>query len=121
MTARLLILALTVALVLLPAGEAGLAKGSAGVGSVTAIGGTKDVRIRATPKGPSRKAKVKTTLRLGATVVMGKGASATLRLTRPAGAPTSRSLVFVTSAKGTKHTSIVSRDGTILVVTITPG
>jgi hypothetical protein len=90
------------------------------VGTVTAIGGTKNVKIRATPTSKAVKAKGGTKLRLGATVIMGKGAKATLRLKRPKTVPKSRALVYVRSARGTTHTSTVTRAAKGILVKIAP-
>ncbi|HZO36599.1 MAG TPA: hypothetical protein VFB41_06945 [Solirubrobacteraceae bacterium] len=90
------------------------------VGSVTAISGTKSVKIRATTTSTAVTVKVGAKLQLGATIVMGKGARATLRLKRPASVPKSRVLVYVKSAPGTKHTSTLTRDAKGILVTIAP-
>lgn len=113
-------LALVLALALGPTALAGSAKKPTVVGTVTAISGTKNVKIKATPKSKAVKAKVGTKLRLGATVILGKGAKATLRLRRPAGVPKSRDLVYVKSASGAKHTSTVTRDAKGILVKIAP-
>jgi FtsP/CotA-like multicopper oxidase with cupredoxin domain len=120
-TNRILVacLSLALALALVPPALAGSAKRKV-VGKVTAIGGSKNVKIRATPKGPGRAVKVGTKLTLGATIVMGKGARVTLRLKRPASVPKTRDLVYVKSARGTKHTSTLTRDAKGILVKIAP-
>ena len=55
-----------------------------------------------------------------ATVIMGKGATATLRLKRPASVSRTRDLVYVKSARGTKHTSTLTRDAKGILVKIAP-
>jgi hypothetical protein len=112
-------LSLALALALVPPALAGSAKRKV-VGKVAAIGGSKNVKIRATPKGPARAVKVGTKLTLGATIVMGKGARVTLRLKRPASVPKTRDLVYVKSARGTKHTSTLTRDAKGILVKIAP-
>jgi hypothetical protein len=51
---------------------------------------------------------------------MGKGATATLRLKRPASVPKTRDLVYIKSARGTKHTSTLTRDAKGILVKIAP-
>jgi hypothetical protein len=67
-TNRILVacLSLVLALALVAPALAGSAKRKV-VGKVTAIGGSKNIKIRATPKGPGRAVKVGTKLTLGAT------------------------------------------------------
>ena len=72
-------------------------------------------------QGPPQKLKAGTKLKLGATIVMGLGAAATLRLARPKGVAKTRDLIYVTSAKGTKHTTTLTRKGKRIIVTIVPG
>jgi hypothetical protein len=121
-TNRILVacLSLALALALVPPALAGSAAKRKVVGKVTAIGGSKNVKIRATPKGPARAVKVGTKLTLGATIVMGKGARVTLRLKRPASVPKTRDLVYVKSTPGTKHTSTLTRDAKGILVKIAP-
>jgi hypothetical protein len=122
-TRRLLIACLTLVLAL-ALGSTALAgstkKKPKLVGTVTAISGSKNVKIRTTPRSPAVKAKVGTKIPLGATVIVGKGAKATPRLTRPATVPKTRDLVYVRSAPGTKHTSTLTRDAKGILVTIVP-
>jgi hypothetical protein len=120
-TNRILVacLSLVLALALVAPALAGSAKRKV-VGKVTAIGGSKNIKIRATPKGPGRAVKVGTKLTLGATIVMGKGARVTLRLKRPANVPKTRDLVYVKSTPGTKHTSTLTRDAKGILVKIAP-
>ena len=99
---------------------AGSAKRPKRVGTVAALSGTKNVKIRATPTSKAVKAKVGTKIPLGATILLGKGAKATLRLKRPANVPKTRDLVYLKSAPGTKHTSTVTRDAKGILVTIVP-
>jgi hypothetical protein len=66
-TNRILVACLSLALALVPPALAGSAAKRKVVGKVTAIGGSKNVKIRATPKGPGRAVKVGTKLTLGAT------------------------------------------------------
>lgn len=113
-------LALALALAFGSSAVAGSAKQPIRVGAVAAIGGTKNVKIRATPTSKAVKAKVGTKIPLGATIVMGKGAKATLRLKRPASVAKTRDLVYVKSAPGTKHTSTVTRDAKGILVKIEP-
>lgn len=119
-THRLLIAGLTIvlALALGSMALAGSAQKPKLVGSATAVSGS--VKIRATPTSKAVKAKAGTKLRLGATVILGKGAKATLRLKRPAGVPKSRELVYVRSAPGAKHTSTLTRDAKGILVKIAP-
>jgi hypothetical protein len=102
-----------------PAQAGSLAKRKV-VGKATAIGGTKDVRVRATSSGRAHRLTAGRELTLGATIVMGPGAGATLRLVRPAGVPKARDLVFIKSAKGAKHTAKLTRQGKRIIVTIAP-
>ena len=88
------------------------------VRTVTAISGTKNVKIRLTPTSKAVKARVGTRIRLGATVIKGKGATPTLRLKRPASVPRTRDLVYVKSARGTKHTSTLTRNAKGILVKI---
>jgi hypothetical protein len=113
-------LALVLALALGSTALAGSARKPKLVGTVTAISGAKNVKIRLTPTSKAVKAKVGTRIRLGATVIMGKGAKATLRLKRPASVPKTRDLVYVRSAPGTKHTSTLTRDAKGVLVKIAP-
>lgn len=121
-TRRLLIACLTLvlALALGSTAMAGSAKKPKLVGTVTAISGSKNVKIRKTPRSAAVKAKVGTKIPLGATVIVGKGAKATLRLKRPASVPKTRDLVYVRSAPGTKHTSTLTRDAKGILVKIAP-
>jgi hypothetical protein len=122
LTRRLLIACLTLVLALALGSNAlaGSAKKLKLVGTVTAVSGTKNVKIRLTPTSKAVKARVGTRIRLGATVIMGKGATATLRLKRPASVPKTRDLVYVKSARGTKHTSTLTRDAKGILVKIAP-
>ena len=113
-------LTLVVALALGSSALAGSATKPTRVGAVAAISGTKNVKIRATPTSKAVKAKVGTKIPLGATIIMGKGARATLRLKRPAKVPKTRDLVYVKSAPGTKHTSTLTRDAKGILVKIEP-
>jgi hypothetical protein len=122
-TRRLLIACLTLvlALALGSTAMAGSAKKKPKlVGTVTAISGSKNVKVRKTPRSAAVKAKVGTKIPLGATVIVGKGAKATLRLKRPATVPKTRDLVYVRSAPGTKHTSTLTRDAKGILVKIAP-
>jgi hypothetical protein len=121
-TRRLLIacLALVLALALGSTALAGGAKKPELVGTVTAVSGTKNVKIRATPTSTAVKAKAGTKIRLGATIIMGKGAKVTLRLKRPATVLKTRDLVYIKSARGTKHTSTLTRDANGILVKIAP-
>lgn len=92
------------------------------VGSVTAVGGTKNVKMRATAASPAVTVKAGTRIQLGATIIMGKGAKATLRLTRPSSVPKTRTLAFVRSAPGATHTSTVMKNAKgVVTVRIAPG
>ncbi len=73
-----------------------------------------------TPKARAHRLRRGEKLRLGTTIVMGRGARATLRLTRPKGVAGTRDLVFVRSAKGTRHTTTLKRKGKRIIVTIVP-
>jgi hypothetical protein len=99
---------------------AGSAKKPKLVGTVTAISGTKNVKIRATPTSKAVTAKAGTRIRLGATIIMGEGAKAPCASKRPASVPKTRDLVYVTSARGTKHTSTLTRDAKGILVKIAP-
>lgn len=122
-TSRLLVLLLALMLALgagsaAPAGDA-KAKPKV-VGGITAIGGTKNVKIRPLGATKAVRARAGTRIPRGATIVMGKGATATLRLKRPAGLPQSAVLVSVRSAAGAKHTSTVTRGARGILVRIAP-
>lgn len=90
------------------------------VGGITAIGGTKNVKVRPPGTAKAVRARAGTRISLGATIVMGRGATATLRLKRPAGVPRSAVLVSVRSVAGAKHTSTVTRDARGILVRIAP-
>jgi hypothetical protein len=111
---------LVLALALGSTALAGSARKPKLVGTVTAVSGTKNVKIRAAPTSTAVKAKAGTKIRLGATIIMGKGAKVTLRLKRPASVPKSRNLVYVKSARGAKHTSTLTRDAKGILVNIAP-
>ena len=113
-------LALVLVLALGSTALAGGAKKPMLVGTVTVVSGTKNVKIRATPTSKAVEAKVGAKIRLGATIVMGKGAKAALRLKRPAVVPRTRDLVYVRSAPGTKHTSTLTRDAKGILVEVAP-
>lgn len=83
------------------------------VGSVTALGGTKNLTI-----GGKRLAKG-ATLTLGQHLVMGKGVTATLRLKKPKGVG-DRDLVDLRPAKGLKFTIKVSRVRGTITVKVAP-
>jgi hypothetical protein len=90
------------------------------VGTVTALGGTKDVKLRATADVRYVEVKVGTKLTLEATILMGRRGAATLRGARPAGVPTSRDLVYVRSATDAKHLTTLSENAHSLIVRIRP-
>ncbi|MCY7303297.1 MAG: hypothetical protein LH654_09745 [Thermoleophilia bacterium] len=91
------------------------------VGQVVAVGGTKRLLVRETPGGPLRQLEASDRLRLGEQVVMGRGVTATLRVSRPAGVSADLDLIELSPVVGTPHRILVSRQGANTVIRIIPG
>ncbi|HXD54247.1 MAG TPA: hypothetical protein VN618_05800 [Solirubrobacteraceae bacterium] len=83
------------------------------IGAVVAVGGSKKLSGNGVRLGKGAR------LRLGEHLVMGAGLSATLRLTKPAGAG-ENDLVDLSPAKGAKLDVKVSRSGATITVAISP-
>jgi hypothetical protein len=96
------------------------ARAKAVVGEVLALGGSERLSVRRASGGSPRTLKTGAKLRLGDHVVMGKGVTATLRLTRPKGVGTDTNLIDLSPATGAKHDVAVSRKGRRTTIKITP-
>lgn len=88
------------------------------VGKVAMLGGTKQLQVR--DGRHLRKLREGDRLALRQTLVVGKGASATLTLKRPRGVSAGTDLIRLTPAKGTQPTILTSRSGSVITVKITP-
>jgi hypothetical protein len=102
-------------------GAAGVAATPRVVGKVVAVGGTKNLKTTAGGSGKLHRVKANDTLTLGEVLVIGRGATATLRVSRPAGVSADVNLVDLKSAAGTPHKVLVSRTGAGTVVQIAAG
>ena len=91
------------------------------VGHIVKVGGSKRLQARDTAGGPLHQLKAKDNLTLGETVRMGKGVTATLRVSRPKGVSVSADLIDLVSNSGTIHRVLVSQDAAGTIITITSG
>ena len=106
-------LGLVLSLVAVPA-AVGVAKAKPkSVGTVIAVGGSKKLN------GDGGRLGAGANLTLGEQLVMGKGLTATLQLTKPKGVG-DEDLVDLSPAKGAKLDVSVSRQGTKIIVAISP-
>ncbi|MFT4033958.1 MAG: hypothetical protein QM679_00105 [Patulibacter sp.] len=96
------------------------AKANPVVGTVTKLGGSKKLKVQAEGKGKAKTLTAGGELRLGDRVTLGKGVTATLKLTRPKSVTEGTVLVYVTSAKGTSHRSKLTKKGRTTTAVITP-
>ena len=91
------------------------------VGHVVKVGGTRRLQTRDTSGAPLHQLKAKDNLVLGETIMMGKGVTAILRVSRPKGVSANADLIDLVSVAGTVHKVIVSRDGADTIIKITSG
>jgi hypothetical protein len=93
------------------------------VGKVVVVGGTKNLKTSATgtATGKLHRVKADEQLTLGQVLVMGRGATATLRVTRPKGVSADLDLVDLKSVTGTPHTVSVTRQGAVTIIEIAVG
>lgn len=105
---------------------AGLGTGSAGVavqkvvGQVTSVSGSERLSVRADRDAKSIRLREGDRLRLGDTVVAGRGVEVTLELVRPASVSADAQLIFIRPPAGTtlELKITLSRRGTVTTVTI---
>jgi hypothetical protein len=93
------------------------------VGKVVVVGGTKNLKTSATgtATGKLHRVKANDELTLGQVLVMGRGATATLQVTRPKGVSADARLIDLKSVTGTPHKVSVSRKGAVTIIEIAPG
>lgn len=110
---RLLALGLVLVLVAAPAGAHAAKAGRATVGSVVAVGGSKNLTSAGARLGKGAR------LTLGQQLTMGRNLTATLRLVKPKGVG-EKDLVDLRPAKGARFTVRLSRKGSVITVRIAP-
>jgi hypothetical protein len=90
------------------------------VGELTELGGSKRLTVRHSSGGATHRLKTGDKLRLGDHVVMGKGVTATLRLTRPKGVDADTDLIDLSPASGAHHDVVIARKGARTTLKISP-
>jgi hypothetical protein len=110
------------ALVVLAAFAAFAAPASAApvVGTITAVGGAKDVQTAKKPGAKLRDVRQGESLTLGERIVVGRRTTLTLRLRRPPGVGKNADLVSIASPPGVPIVSTVDTKGDVIIVKVAP-